>query len=71
MIQNSGGDMRKSFARKNTGGMSRAKVAPPAARMKNDPGKAGRAAFPQHLENPPCFPQTHSLDDGSVGLDFL
>jgi hypothetical protein len=31
-------------------------------------GKPAIAAFPQPLENPPGFPQTHSLDDGSAGL---
>jgi hypothetical protein len=34
-------------------------------------GKPAIAAFPQALENPPGFPQTHSLDDGSLRLDFL
>ena len=27
-------------------------------------GKLADATFPQALENPPGFPQTHSLDDG-------
>jgi hypothetical protein len=27
--------------------------------------------FPQGLENPPGFPQTHSLDDELFTLDFL
>jgi len=34
-------------------------------------GKPAIAAFPQPLENPPGFPQTHSPDDGRFGLDFL
>jgi hypothetical protein len=34
-------------------------------------GKPAIAAFPQTLENPPGFPQPHSLDDGRLGLDFL
>jgi len=34
-------------------------------------GMPAIAAFPQTLENPSGFPQTHSLDDGILGLDFL
>ena len=34
-------------------------------------GKPAIAVFPQPLENPPGFPQTHSLDDEREGLDFL
>jgi hypothetical protein len=34
-------------------------------------GKPAIAVFPQALESPPGFPQTHSLDDGRTGLDFL
>jgi hypothetical protein len=33
--------------------------------------KPAVAAFPQPSENPPGFPQTHSLDDQREGLDFL
>jgi hypothetical protein len=33
--------------------------------------KAGSATFPQPLENPSGFPQTHSLDDETFRLDFL
>jgi len=33
--------------------------------------KAGRAAFPHPLENPPGFPQPHRLYDGEFTLDFL
>jgi hypothetical protein len=33
--------------------------------------KAGFAAFPQALENPPGFPQTHSRDDEDFPLDSL
>ncbi len=43
------------------------------ARILLDDGlwKAGSAAFPQPLENPPGFPQAHSNDDGLFGLDFF
>ena len=34
-------------------------------------GKPAIAVFPQALENPPGFPQTHSLDGRVFGLDFL
>ena len=34
-------------------------------------GKPAVAAFPQPLENPTGFPQTHSLDDELFSLDFL
>ena len=33
--------------------------------------KAGFAAFPQPLENPSGFPQTHSLDDEEISLDSI
>jgi hypothetical protein len=34
-------------------------------------GKPAIAVFPQPLENPPGFPQTHSPDDEVLRLDFL
>ena len=34
-------------------------------------GKPAITVFPQPLENPPGFPQTHRLYDGKFTLDFL
>ena len=34
-------------------------------------GKQAIAFFPQPLENPSGFPQTHSPDDDLLTLDFL
>jgi len=34
-------------------------------------GKPAGTFFPQPLENPTGFPQTHSLGDELFGLDFL
>ena len=34
-------------------------------------GKPAIAVFPQTLENPTGFPQTHSLDDDLFSLDYL